>query len=78
MAVPTETPVTTPVVEFTVARAGFKELQLPPAAVEANVVVNPVQIFWFPLKVPAFGAAVTVTVRGVDATAAQPPVPGTV
>ena len=60
-----------------VATAVFEELQVPPTDVEENVVVDATQMFWFPLSVPATGAAVTVTVL-VAVTLAQPPVPKTV
>ena len=63
VAVPTETPVTSPVVAFTVATPVLFDDQLPPALpLVVNVVTPLMQIFWLPLKVPAFGAAVTVTV----------------
>ena len=39
--------------------------------------VNPTHTFWFPDKVPATGAAVTVTVL-VAVAFGQPPVPTTV
>jgi hypothetical protein len=49
----------------------------PPDTVDAKVDVWLTQMFWFPLSVPALGAAVTVTVR-VAVALAQPPVPVTV
>ena len=60
-----------------VATVMSEELHVPPTLVDENVDVNPTQIFWFPLSVPATGAAVTVTVL-VAITLAQPPVPTTV
>jgi len=63
--------------ELIVATAVLEELQVPPATVEENVVVNPTQIVWFPESVPAIGGAVTVTVL-VAVTFAHPPVPRTV
>ena len=46
----------------TVATAVSDELQLPPVPVVLNCVVLPAHTFCVPLIVPAFGAAVTVTV----------------
>ena len=77
VAVPAATPVTTPVLGFTVAMAGVLLLQVPPAAVDVNVVLDPTQIACVPLRMPAVGAAVTVTVR-VAVALAHPPVPFTV
>ena len=59
------------------ATAGVSDAQLPPGVVELKVVENPIQIAWFPLNVPGFGIAETVTVR-FAVTLAQPPVPATV
>jgi len=77
VAVPADTPVTTPVVAFTVAIPVFDELHVPPVCVELNVVVELTQMFWVPDNVPATGAAVTVTVR-VAVAFEHPPVPATV
>ena len=78
VAVPVATPVTTPVDAFTVATAALLVDQAPPALpLLENVVVPATQIPCVPLKVPAFGAAVTVTVR-VAVALAHPPVPVTV
>ena len=74
VAVPAVTPVTRPEVALTVATAGVLLDQAPPEMVEVNVDVPLTQMLWFPLRVPAVGAAVTVTVR-VVVTSAQPPVP---
>jgi hypothetical protein len=64
IAVPAPTPVTTPVVLFTVATAALLVLHAPPLVpFEVNVVVPLTQIACVPLNVPALGAAVTVTVR---------------
>ncbi len=52
-------------------------VQLPPVNVDAKVVVPATQTVWVPLRVPADGAAVTVTVR-VAVAFAQPPEPVTV
>ena len=77
VAVPAATPVTSPVLEFTVATAGVLLDQEPPVAVEVKVDVPLTQMLWFPLSVPAVGVAVTVTVR-VAVALAQPPIPVTV
>ena len=77
VAVPAATPVTSPVVALTVAIARVLLDQVPPVMVEVNVDVPLTQMFWFPLRVPAVGAVVTVTVR-VAVALAQPPVPTTV
>ena len=74
---PAVKPVTSPVVALTVAIAGVLLDQAPPVKVEVKVDVPLTQMFWFPLSVPAVGAAVTVMVR-VAVALAQPPVPVTV
>lgn len=75
---PVATPVITPVELFTVATPVLLDVQAPPAfPFDVNVVVALIQTSWVPLNVPAFGAAVTVTVR-VFVALAQPPVPVTV
>ena len=76
VAVPAACPVTTPEL-FTVAVAVFELDQVPPETDDEKVVVDPSQTFWFPLNVPVFGGAVTVTVR-VAVASAHPPVPATV
>jgi hypothetical protein len=77
VAVPALTPVITPEALLIVATATLEEVQVPPAEVDKNVVVSPTQMARFPERVPAIGAAVTVTVL-VAVTLAQPPVPKTV
>jgi len=78
VAVPAATPVTTPEELFTVATAALLVVQAPPALpFEVKVVLPVPQIVCVPLKVPAFGAAVTVTER-VAVALEQPPVPVTV
>ena len=77
VAVPAATPVTRPVEALIVATPVALLDQLPPETVEAKVVVPETQTVWVPLRVPAEGAAVTVTVR-VAVALAQPPVPTTV
>ena len=74
VAVPADIPVTRPEVALTVATAGVLLDQAPPEMVEVNVDVPLTQILWFPPRVPAVGAVVTVTVR-VAVALAQPPVP---
>jgi hypothetical protein len=77
VAVPAATPVTTPEVALTLAMLVSLLDQDPPVTVEVKADVPLTQMFWFPLSVPAVGAAVTVTVR-VAVALAQPPVPVTV
>ena len=77
VAVPAVTPVTRPEVALTVAMLVSLLDQAPPEMVEVNVDVPLTQILWFPLSVPAVGAAVTVTVL-VAVVSEQPPVPITV
>ena len=78
VAEPAETPVTNPVDEFTVATELLLDVQeTPESPFEVNEVVPLTQIACVPLKVPALGAAVTVTVR-VAVAFEQPPVPVTV
>ena len=61
---PAATPVTTPVVLFTVATAALLVLHAPPPEpLLLKVVLPPTQMACVPLTVPALGAAVTVTVR---------------
>ena len=76
--VPAVTPVTTPVVAFTVATAVLEEVHVPPVVpLLANVEVPPIQMAGVPDKVPAETGAVTVTTK-VDSALGQPPVPVTV
>ena len=74
VAVPAVTPVTRPEVALTVAMLVSLLDQDPPVMEELKVVVPLTQILWFPLSVPAVGAAVTATER-VAVALAQPPVP---
>jgi hypothetical protein len=61
VALPAPTPVTTPVVEFTVATRLLLLLQLPPAnPLLVNVVGEPAHIAGAPVTVPAFGRALMV------------------
>jgi hypothetical protein len=64
VAEPEATPVIKPVEPLTVATPVLFEDQVPPLfPLEVNDVVAPIQTSWVPLRVPALGAAVTVTVR---------------
>ena len=63
---------------FMVATTELLLVQTPPEVpLVVKVTAPPMQMFWLPLKVPAFGAAVIVTVL-VAVTFAHPPVPVTV
>ena len=76
--VPAVTPVTTPVVAFTVATAGSEEVQLPPEVpLLANEEVPPIQMACVPDNVPAETGAVTVTTK-VASALGQDPVPFTI
>ena len=77
VALPAATPVTRPVVALMAAMAGSLLDQVPPEMVDAKVDVPFTQISCVPLRVPAVGIAVMVTVR-VAVAFAQPPVPVTV
>jgi hypothetical protein len=75
VAVPGPTPVTAPVLLFTVATPVAFEVHAPPEApLEEKVVVPATQMFCVPLTVPAFGEAETVTVL-VAVVLEHPPVP---
>jgi hypothetical protein len=72
------TALTNPVETFTVATLGVAEVQAPPVfPSDVKLVVALEQMACVPLKIPAFGAVVMVTVRVADAFA-HPPVPVTV
>ena len=76
VAVPEPTPVTKPVLLFTVATPVASDVQAPPVfPFDEKVVVPAAQMVCVPLSVPAFGAAVTVIVP-VAFTEPQPPVNG--
>ena len=77
VAVPAVKPVTRPVVALTAVMLVSLLDQDPPVTVEVKADVPLTQMPWLPLRVPAVGAAVTVTVR-VAVALAQPPVPTTV
>ena len=77
VAVPAVKPVTRPVVALTAVMLVSLLDQDPPVMEGLKVVVPLTQMLWFPLSVPAVGAAVTVMVR-VALALAHPPVPTTV
>ena len=62
VALPAATPVTTPVLEFTVAVAVLLELHVPPKVVLLNVVVDPIHTFEVPVFAVKLGKALIVTV----------------
>ena len=62
MVVPALTPVTMPEVEPTVPALGLLLAHVPPAGVQFNVVVRPLQITKEPEVVTVPGSAITVTV----------------
>ena len=75
--VPAATPVTTPVLLFTVATDVVVLLQLPPIIVLLNVVVLPIQTLAVPVFAATVGFAFTTTVTLLVA-ALQPPIGVTV
>ena len=77
ITVPVSTPVTIPEVALTLAMLVSLLVQDPPVMVDEKADVPLTHMPWFPLSVPAVGAAVTVTERMAVALA-QPPVPVTV
>jgi hypothetical protein len=72
--VPADTPVTTPVVAFTVATAVLLLLQMPPATVELKVLVPATQIDWVPLNTPAFAGVVHPPATNIGFTSHVPAV----
>jgi len=77
VAVPADTAATAPELASIVATDVLLEDHVPPEPLVLNVVEPLEQIAVVPLIVPAFGAAVTVTVL-VAVAFEQPPVPATV
>ena len=77
VAVPVETPVTSPDAESTEATERSFDTQVPPGDEDVNMVILPIQTICVPDRVPAEGGVVTVTIR-VDVAFGQPPVPWTV
>ena len=63
VTVPAATPVTTPVLEFTVAMAVLLLLQLPPVVAFARVVVLPIQALSVPVIAATVGRAFKVTAK---------------
>ena len=61
VAVPAATPVTTPVVAFTLAIVALLVVHKPPVTVLVNVAVVPVHAVDGPLMLPAVAPVVTVT-----------------
>ena len=72
MAVPAPMPVITPVLLLMVATPVFELFHVPPLTVLLKVVLPPTQMFWPPLRLPAVGAAVTVTETFAVALVPQP------
>jgi hypothetical protein len=66
VAVPADTPVTSPVEALIVATPVALLVQLPPVIVDVKVVVPATQTDWLPLRVPAVGGVVTVMVVAVE------------
>ena len=60
--VPDDNPVTTPVVEPILARLGTLLLQVPPAVISLNVVLDPWQTVIKPVIAAGFGLTVTVSI----------------
>ena len=60
--VPADTPVTTPVIEFTVATAALLLVHTPPAVVLVNAVVEPIHAFGVPPIAANTGKPFTFTV----------------
>ena len=77
VAVPAATPVTVPDEETVATEVSLLDHAPPEFPFVENDVGLPVQIDWVPDKVPALGAAVTVTVLLAEAFE-QPPFPVTV
>ena len=65
-------PVIAPVLLLMVATPVFELLHVPPFTVLLKVVLPPTQMFWPPLRVPALGAAATVTETLAVAFVPQP------
>ena len=66
VAVPADTPVTTPVEALIVATPVELLVQLPLETVDVKVVVPATQAVWVPLRVPAVGGVVTVMVEAAE------------
>jgi hypothetical protein len=66
VAVPADTPVTSPVEVLIVATPVAPLVQLPPETEDVKVVVPATQMVWVPLRVPAVGGVVTVMVEAAE------------
>ena len=66
VAVPADTPDTTPVEALTVAMLVLEELYEPPLVAEVNVVVAPAHTVAVPVRGSTVGSAFTVTVLVTD------------
>ena len=62
VAVPAATPVTAPVIEFTVATAAFDVVHTPPDVVLVKIVLEPIHAFVVPAIAASVGNAFTLTV----------------
>ena len=62
VAVPADTPLTTPVLALTVAMLVLEELYVPPDVADVNVVVAPAHTVAVPVSASTVGSAFTVTV----------------
>ena len=62
VAVPADTPVTVPVIEFTVATDAFDVVHTPPEVVLVKIVLEPIHAFVVPPIAASVGNAVTFTV----------------
>ena len=61
VAVPAVTPVTLPVIEFTVATAAFDVVHTPPDVVLVKIVAEPIHAFVVPPIAASVGNALTLT-----------------
>jgi hypothetical protein len=71
-AEPAETPVISPVIEFTVAMDAFALVQTPPAVALDKVVVDPTHVVFVPVIAVRTGSALTFTVVCEDTVDAHP------
>ena len=62
IGLPADTPVTTPVVEPTVANPVLLLLQVPPPVISLNIVVEPVQTLAVPVMAAGNGLTVMIAV----------------
>ena len=68
VAVPADTPVTAPVIVFTVATVASSLVQTPPAVVLVKIVLDPIHAFVVPAIAVNVGNAFTLTVVCASAT----------